>query len=227
VNALLELPLARLRRTPRAWLPVALWSLLAIAASSILRHAHVPSNASEALQAPFGTIALPLLSYAVVGATLGGDGLSRSTRSLVAFGAEPFRAALASIGVAALVAATLSSIVGLLVATLGHGDGDPPLVRDAFTTIWVAFLGGAAYAAAFALGASFGKRGGGRAVVLVLDWVFGSAGDTSGVITPRAHLRSLLGGDEVASLSGHASAVCLVLLAAAFAWLAARRARRV
>ncbi len=223
MNALLELPLARLRRTPRAWLPVALWSLLAIAAAGILRHASVPSNASEALQSPFGTLALPLLSYAVVGATLGGDGLSRSTRSLVAFGAEPFRAALASIGVAMLVAATLSSLVGLLVATLGHGDGDPPLVRDAFTTVWVAFLGGAAYA----FGASFGKRGGGRAVVLVLDWVFGSAGDTSGALTPRAHLRSLLGGDAVASLSGRASALCLVLLAAAFAWLAARRARRV
>jgi hypothetical protein len=227
VNALLELPLARLRRTPRAWVPVALWSLLAIAAACILRHAHAPSNASEALQAPFGTIALPFLAYAVVGATLGGDGLSRSARSLVAFGAAPFRAALGSIGVAMAVAATLSSLVGLLVLTVAHGEGDPPLVRDALTTTWVAFFGGAAYAAAFALGASFGKRGGGRAVVLVLDWVFGSGGDTSGLVTPRAHLRSLLGGDAVASLSGHASALCLVLLAAAFAWLAARRTRRV
>jgi len=227
VNALLELPVARLRRTPRAWLPVALWSLLAVGAATMLRHARIPSNASEALQSPFGTFALPLLSYAVVGATLGGEGLSRSTRSLVAFGATPFRAAFGSIAVAMVVAATLSSIVGVLVAVLGHGDGDPPLLRDAVATAWVAFLGGAAYGAAFAFGASFGKRGGGRAAILALDWVLGSGNETAALVTPRAHLRSLLGGDAVASLSGHASALCLLLLAAAFAWLAALRARRV
>jgi hypothetical protein len=227
VNAVLALPVARLRRTPRAWLPVALWSLLAVGAAAVLRHGRVPSNASETLLSPFGSFAVPLLSYAVVGATLGGDGLSRSTRSLVAFGAAPFRVALGSIAVAMVVAATLSSIVGLLVVVLGHGEGDPPLLLDALATAWVALLGGAAYAAAFAFGASFGKRGGGRAAVLALDWALGSGSETAALVTPRAHLRSLLGGDAVASLSGHASALCLVLLAAAFAWLAARRARSV
>ncbi len=227
MNALIGLPVARLRRTPRAWLPVALWSLLAVGATTLLHHAPIPSNASEALQSPFGAFALPLLAYAVVGATLGGEGLSRSTRALVAFGATPFRVALGSIAVAMVVAGALSSIVGLLVAVLGHGEGDPPLLRDALATAWVAFLGGAAYGGAFAFGSSFGKRGGGRAVVLALDWVLGSGSETAALITPRAHLRSLLGGDAVASLSGHASALCLVSFAAVFAWLAARRARRV
>jgi len=223
---LAELPFARLARTPRAWIPVTAWSLFAFAAALLLRRGSPSGSASEALQSVFGALALPLLAYAVVGAALGGDGLARGARSLVAFGASPTRASLAEVLVAAAASAVLASIVGVLVAVFAHGPSDPPLARDALTTAWIAALGGAAYASFFALGASFGKRGGGRAWFLVLDWVFGASHGIVGIVTPRAHVRSLLGGDAVASCSNAESSVMLVVLAVAFTSAAVARTRK-
>jgi hypothetical protein len=85
-------------------------------------------------------------------------------------------------------------------------------------------LGGAAYAAFFGLGASFGARGGGRAAALVLDFLFGG-GTTIALVTPRAHLRSLLGGTAPAEVSQRASSAVLVALTLVFAAIAIRRAR--
>ncbi len=226
MNALLELPFARLTRTPRAWIPVTAWSLFAFGAALLLHRASPDSSVGDAVQSVFGTIALPLLAYAVVGAVLGGDSLTGGARSLVAFGASPTRASLAEIVVAAVATALLGSIVGVLVVALAHGPSDPPLARDALATAWIAALGGAAYASLFALGASFGKRGGGRAWFLVLDWLFGSSDGVAGFATPRAHVRSLLGGDAVASCSNAASIAILVLLIVLFAGAAVARTRR-
>ncbi len=220
-----RLPLARLTRTPRAWIPIAAWSALAIVAALALRRS--PSGAAtDALQVLFGPLALPLLSFTIVRAVLGGDGLARAIRPFVAFGASPPRVALATIAVAVTASALVAAVVGALVASLAHGAGDPPLGRDALTTAWVAAAGGAAYGALFSLGASFGRHGGGRAVALVVDWMFGASTGAAGFLTPRAHLRSLLGGDAASGLSGRASAIALVGLVALFSAIAAWRARR-
>jgi hypothetical protein len=45
------------------------------------------------------------------------------------------------------------------------------------------------------------------------------------LVTPRAHLRNLLGGTPPAALGERTSAIALLLIAALFAVLAARRAR--
>jgi hypothetical protein len=126
--------------------------------------------------------------------------------------------------VGVLASAVVAGVVGAVVVLIAHGPADPPLGRDAFTCLWVSALGGAAYAALFAYGASFGSRGAGRAVVLALDWVLGGE-TTAGVLTPRAHVRSLLGGEPAAMLPGRASALGLVLLTLFYALLALRRAR--
>ena len=225
IGIALRLPLARLTRSPRASVAVVAWAALAVAAAAVLRRSGA-SATEGALTSIFGALALPLLSFAVVGAALGGDGLARSTRSFVAFGARPAEVALATIGVAVAASALVAAIVGAVVAALAHGPGDAPLAVDALTSAWVAALGGAAYASLFAFGASFGKRGGGRALVLAADWVLGSGAGAAGLFTPRAHVRSLLGGDAVMTLSGRASAGVLVLLTLAFAALATARSRR-
>jgi len=221
----LSLPLARLTRTPRAWIPVLAWAALALV-SSVVLHRTGASATGGALQAIFGGFALPLLTFTMVGAVLGGDGLTRATRPFVAFGAPPRVIAVATIAVAALASALVAALVGGAVAALAHGSSDPPLARDVLTSAWVAGLGGAAYAAFFSFGASFGKRGGGRAVALVVDWVLGSTSGAAGLLTPRAHVRSLLGGDAVMGLSGRASAIALVALVVFFVALAAARTRR-
>ena len=221
----LRLPFARLARTPRAWVAIVAWMLLAIVAASVLHHAG--SSATEvALGSIFAALALPLLCFAVAGAVLGGDSLSRSSRALVAFGVPPMRMALSTALAAIASCAVLAAVVGALVAAIAHGPGDPSIARDAFTSAWVAGLGGAAYGALFTFGASFGKHGGGRVWALVLDWVLGSGTGAAGLCTPRAHVRSLLGGDSVMTLSGRASAVALVTLVLGFSVLAVARTRR-
>ncbi|MGO8998865.1 MAG: hypothetical protein ACLQVI_36535 [Polyangiaceae bacterium] len=221
----LRLPVARLARTPRAWIPVAAWGVLAIVSAVALRGSGSGATTS-ALESIFGGLALPFLSFAIVGAVLGGDGLARSTRPFVAFGAPPASVALATTAVAVAASALLSGALGAAVVALAHGASDPPLGRDMLTSAWVAGLGGAAYASLFSFGASFGRRGGGRAVALMVDWVLGSGTGGAALVTPRAHVRSLLGGDPVERLSGHASALVLVALVALFAALAAARTRR-
>ena len=76
------------------------------------------------------------------------------------------------------------------------------------------------------VGASFGKRGGGRTGLLVLDWVLGMGHGAVALVTPRAHLRNLLGGAGPMEWSGRASAAALVVLAVVCALLAVRRSSR-
>jgi hypothetical protein len=224
--SLARLPFARLTRTPRAWLPIAGWVALAVAAAVIARKIGSANAASHALEGPFGALALPLLAYAVVSATLGGEGLARASRSLVAFGAAPAQAALAQIAVAAAASAILGAVVAVGVAAMAHGTSDPPVVRDALTSAWIAALGAAAYASLFAFGSSFGARGGGRTVMLAVDWILGAGSGGAAILTPRAHVRSLLGGAAPLDIGQRASSAWLVGLAVLFALLAVARTRR-
>jgi len=198
--------------------------LFSVVAAGLARRSG--GGAGNALSSWFAGIVLPFLCFGIVRGALGGDGLARSTRALVAFGASPVKVAFGSIGAGVAISATLAAVLGLLVAVIAHGASDPRLAGDALTTAWVSGLGGATYAALFALGGSFGKRGGGRAVALAVDWILGQGGAVTGVVTPRAHLRSLLGGEAVASLSGTWSALALVALTFVFAMWAARRGAR-
>ncbi len=223
IPAALGLPLARLVRTPRAWPPLALWIAVAVGAAFVERARAGPHGADHALLETFGAVALPLLAYAFVGAVVGSDGLGQASRALVAFGALPRDVALGGIAVATVSTALTSAALGAVVTLVAHGAGDPPLAHDVITSAWIAAVGGVAYAALFALGSTLGRRGGGRSVVLVLDWLLGSGSGVAALLTPRAHVRSLLGGDAPIALSAAASALTLVALAALFTALAVRR----
>jgi hypothetical protein len=144
---------------------------------------------------------------------------------MVAFGAQPARAAAASIAVAAACCAVVGAGVAAIVAVVAHGIADPPRLHDATVSAYVGALGGAAYAAWFSLGASFGRRGGGRVALLVVDWILGANGGAGALLSPRGHVRNLLGGAAPMDLSQRASAAVLVILAIACALVAIRRAR--
>jgi hypothetical protein len=76
------------------------------------------------------------------------------------------------------------------------------------------------------LGSSFGRRGGGRPVLLVVDWMLGASGGAAALMSPRGHVRNLLGGAPPMDLSERASALLLVALAVVCALWSVRRARR-
>jgi hypothetical protein len=198
--------------------------VLALGFAIVARSQQSSHGADHVLVGAYGALVLPLVAYVLVGATLGPRSLAASIAPLVSFGAPPGRAAAVSVGVAVVACTLVGALLASTVALVAHGEADPPLARDAFASAYAGGLGGAAYAAWFALGASLGKRGGGRSVLLVLDWVLGAAGGASALLTPRAHLRNLLGGTSPMDLPERASAAALVTLALVWILVAVRRA---
>jgi len=208
--ALARLPLTRLRRSPRNLLAIVAWIALAVVAACVENNFSAKAGADRALLGTFGTVALPLLVYAVVGATLSGDGLHKAVKPMIAFGALPWRAVVSTVLSAMLVSALLSGILaGAVTLIAGSSRG----AADAATSTWVAALAGASYAAWFSMGASFGARGSGRPVLLVVDYLFGAASGTSALITPRGNLRSLLGGPAPHDVSQRVNSTLLVVIA--------------
>jgi hypothetical protein len=225
IAALARPPLARIVRRPRVWIAVTAWCALALVVAEVARRRGAAHGADHVLVDTYGALIVPLLAYVFVGAAVASQSLRASTASLVAFGAAPLQAALATIAVVALICATSSAVVGAAVASVAHGASDPPRVHDALASAYAGGLGGASYAAWFGLGASFGRRGGGRSLFLVLDWILGATTGAGALITPRAHLRNLLGGMPPMGLSERLSALALFGLAVVCALLAARRSR--
>ena len=217
--------LARLLRGPRAWFGVAAWCLLALVFALAAREQGSAHGADHVLIDTFGALALPLLSYAIVGASVASQSLRASTAPVVAFGAQPARAAAASVAVAAASCALVGALTAAIVALVAHGVSDPPRLHDAAASAYVGALGGAAYAAWFGAGASFGRRGGGRLALLILDWILGASGGASALFSPRGHVRNLLGGPPPMDLSQRASLAALVFLALASVLVAIRRSR--
>lgn len=209
--ALARVPLARLARTPRGWLPVIGWALLAIAVALAGRARGTTTGADHVLRGSFPMLVIPLLTYGMVSAVLGGVGMRGAIQGLVAIGAQPRRAALASVIVAVAASAVVCGVLAAVVCGLAHGAQDPPLGRDLVTSLWVSALGGATYAAYFCAGAAIGK-GAARGFFLAFDWIVGAGAGAGALLTPRGHVVSLLGGRHVAELSQRASSVMLVAL---------------
>jgi hypothetical protein len=111
------------------------------------------------------------------------------------------------------VVAALLSALAVLVASVGDANA---IRADALTSGWIGGLGGAAYVAWFSAGSLWGKAGRGRLLALAVDWVFGATTSVIAVPWPRAHLRSLLGGELVLGLPPWQSSVSLALLAGVY-----------
>jgi hypothetical protein len=202
------------------------WALLAVGFALAARSRGAAHGADHVLVDALGALVLPLVTYTLVGAVVGPRSLASSSAALVAFGAAPVRVAAVTAAVALAWCVLASAVLAAVVSIVAHGSSDPPLAADAIASAYAGALGGAAYGGWFALGASLGKRGGGRTVLLVVDWVFGLGQGVLAVTTPRAHLRNLLGGAPPMGWPERASAAMLVAFALACVALAVSRSRR-
>ncbi len=226
IAAIARAEVLRLARTRFGWLATGGWCAVAIVAALLARHDRAYHGADRALLGAYATVVLPLAAFGVVGALLGARSLAAAVEPFARFGAPPVRSAWVAVGVGAIACALLGGALAAAVALLAHGELDPPRTHDALTSAYAGALGGAAYAAWFALGAAIGRRGGGRATLLVADWVLGAGHGTAALFAPRAHVRSLLGGLPPLELPASASALALVAIALLCAALAAWRVRR-
>lgn len=225
ITALTRLPLARLTRAPRAWIATLGWLAVGVVDVVTVRARGDTTPATHVMRGSFCSFILPLAVYVVVGTVLGRGGVRESVRGLVALGADRTRAVGAAILVAIASASVVGAVLGLVLAAIGHGHADPPLVADLFASTWIGALGGAAYGAFFAAGASLGK-GWMRGVFLALDWVFGTGGGFGAIFTPRGHVRSLVGAGLVFGLSPRTSSVLLFFLVALWGAFGITLARR-
>jgi hypothetical protein len=226
VLSLLKPPATAMVRSARAWLYVCGWILVAAVSAEIAHRARWSQGADLVLGGVYGTVSLPLMAYTLVGAALEGGPLAAAAHRVASLGASAFAAQAMTLAVAAVSCAWLGSSAAAAVAMLAHGTGDPPVAGDVMASALVGALGGLAYCAWFALGASFGSKGGGRFFLLVLDWVIGSGDGGLAVVSPRGHVRNLLGGAPPFRWSERASACSLVLLTIAWTCLSLWRARR-
>jgi hypothetical protein len=215
------LPMARLRRSPRAYLPALPWAALALGQAAVLRG----GSHNRALTSMFSDLALPLGVMALVSVVLGGKSLFAACESAIAFGAPARRVAAAHVGLAVAVAALFSALLGAAVCVLGHGSKDPSLGADLLTTLGVSGLAGAAYGALFAFGSTFGAKGGGRTFVLLGDWLLGR-GVALAFVFPRLHVERLLGAPTELEVTPQVSTGILLAMAVGFAVLAVLRASR-
>jgi hypothetical protein len=226
IAALARPPWVRLLRAPRARIAAGGWLAVAVAFAVVTRTRGFSHPADRVLLEAYGPLVLPLLAYALVGAVVAGGPLSAAVAPLTALGAPPGRVAAAACAVACAACLAAGGLLAAVVDVLAHGASDPPLARDVLASAYAGGLGGAAYGAWFALGASFGRRGGGRLAFLAGDWILGGNGGAPAVFTPRGHVRGLLGGAPPMELSSRASAGVLVAIAVLCALAATRRARR-
>lgn len=223
--ALARLPLARLARTRRAALPLLGWCIAAFGATLLARQQNA-SSADRSLLGLFVPFVMPLVTYAIASAALGGEGLVGATRPLVRFGASPRLTALAAGVVTTIASAVACAIVGALLVVAAHNAVDPPIANDVAITAYAAGLGGAAHGAFFVLGSIVGVRGGGRGFALVANWLCGASTGFVSVLVPYAHTRSLLGGAPAATLSQRESAWSLVAIIIVSLALSSLRVRK-
>jgi len=149
--------------------------------------------------------------------------LDASTSPLARFGVSRRAVALGLIAASMLAGALIAAVASVITALLAHDPTAPSLTLDAVTCAWIGVLTASAYGALFAVGATFGAKGGGRYWALGFDFLFGSTSGVAALFMPRAHAHNLLGGEPPLLFSQPASAAMLVVIAAAFTILALAR----
>lgn len=174
----------------------------------------------------FGFI-VPLTTLGAVGLVFGNESLVGASTPLARFGISRRPVALGFVLGAVAAASALAAAIGFVTALFAHDPWAPPLGQDLWASTWIGAVVGAAYAGLYSLGATFGKRGGGRGLVFIVDFVLGAGASALSVLAPRAHAMHLLGGEPpIEGMSQAGSALVLALMTLAGAGLAIVRCPR-
>ncbi len=219
------LAMGRARIVRRATLLTALLGAALVAVAALIERREGAAGAVDRTLAATFALVVPLVSFGITAEATGRGGLRDAVWPAARYGVARRDAALGTIVAAMAASAAAGVVFALLAVACAHGEGNPPLARDAFTSAWIAALTSAAYAAWFALGATFGRRGGGRWVPLVLDFTVGGGTGVAAAALPRAHAVSLLGGAAPLGMAQAESSLLLIASAVVLAGLAAIRCR--
>jgi len=214
----------RLLRRPTALLAL-LGGALVIVAAVIELRAGSSGAVDRALFSTFRLV-IPLVSFGVAFEAAGRGNLREGVWPVARYGVARRDVALGVMLAALLAAAALAAVFAVGSVALAHGPSSPPVLRDAFQSAWIGALTAAAYTAWFSLGATFGRRGGGRWVPLVIDFLVGGGTGVFGAVLPRGNAQNLLGGAAPLHLGQPASSAILLASVVGLSALAALRHRR-
>jgi hypothetical protein len=212
------------QRSTRVAFAVALSFELGVA---LLERAHgLIGAADRALTGGAFGVAVPLVCYFLVGQVTAGQSLREALLPLSRHGLDRRSLTLGLALPPATVAAAFAALSSLVVVLTTRLPGDPKLLADAFTSLWIGLISGAAYVAAFVGASAFGGRGQGRAWLLAADFLLGAGDSFLAFPWPKGHVRNLLGGSAVLELSQLGALLALLGTSFAFLWLGARRNQR-
>lgn len=189
------------------------------------RHADPGSAANLALRGPAFGLAIPLATYALVSVALGRARPEEAVGGAGLFGADRRTASLGALFATSLVSAFVGLLIAATTVLVAFARVDAATLMDTLTSAWIGALTGWAYAFFFGAASTVGRRGGGRFLALLADWLLGPMVGAGAVLFPRAHALNLLGAEPVMGLPQLASAGVLVGLATAAAGVTALRTR--
>lgn len=196
----------------RSALALALAGFLVLLGALLERRAASLGAADRALSGIVFGIVIPLLAWGAVARATAARKLEDAVRELARHGADR-RWSIAGMLLAPTVVMALSTaLLAAFAVLLTRWPADPRLGSDLIASGWVGLLAGIAYTAWFALGSTLGRSGGGRGVLLVLDWIFGTGASLLALPWPRAHIRNLLGAEPVLGLPQWSATLALTLL---------------
>ncbi len=186
----------------------ALTLALAFAATWLVsrwEHSADPTAAVDRSLSFVHCVVLPLLAFAFVRQTANGESLRQFAAPLVRHGKNRRAAvlwALLPVSAGLLVVALLLAWLAL---GLTHGLRGPHLLADIMATTPIACLTALVYVAWLSAAATWGATGAGALWALLYDWVLGSLPLPIAWITPRGHVRHLLGFEVASGLPQWAS----------------------
>jgi hypothetical protein len=212
----------RLRR-PRAALPPVFALVFVVVAALLERRVGLTRAPDRALVGAVFGLALPLLAYSMLSCATDQSRLETAVWEVGRHGASRRLGAAGLIAVTAVCLASLGALLAAVAVALTRRVGDAQLASDLVASAWLGLVGGASYACWFALASTFGSRGGGRVVALLVDWILGSGVTALAAPWPRGHLRNLLGTTPVLDMPQWSALAALLLLSVCYAALAVWR----
>jgi hypothetical protein len=217
---------ARLR--PRALAMAALFgTALVLMVGLVERRAGPIGAVDRCLSGTFGVV-LPIVTFGIVLEGSARTNLAESVWSLARHGVSRRAVALGAILAMTMASAAFAALFAILSIVFAGGVQAPLglVLADALTSARIGVLASTAYVGWFAVFATFGRRGQGRVVPLLLDYALRGSALSLAVLFPRAHALNLLGGRAPLSMSQEASAAFLAVTAVTLDLIAAARCGR-
>ncbi|HNT00335.1 MAG TPA: hypothetical protein PKL73_25455 [Polyangiaceae bacterium] len=190
------------------------------------RHADPASAASHALRgASFGLI-IPLATLAVVTLVFQRHRPDDAVGCAAVLGANRRLIVVGALLATSIISAFLGLVIAALTVLVAFARIDALVVTDLLTSAWIGALSGLGYTWYFGAASTLGRRGGGRWLAWVFDWLFGSTLGVGATLFPKSHLLNLLGAEPVMGLTQKQSFAALLGIAFVSAAVLVARIRK-